>query len=103
MVARRTKTESVDKSSLSIDLGSEVDEESKRPDKRPWLGKRLWVRLMHLLTGWGRQWMETMPRDDDAPKGLPRWLQGVRGRVIMGIATIVVLVGWLFAIVVIVT
>lgn len=103
MVGRRTKTEDEDKPSLSIDLSSEVHEGSSRPRKRPWLGKRLWVRLMHLLAGWWRQWLETMPRDDDAPKGLPRWLQGLRGRIIMGVATVIVLLGWLIGMVLIIS
>lgn len=87
--------------SLSINLGESG--EDTRPAKRPWVGKRLWLRFTNLLGVWWDQWLETMPRDDDAPKGLPRWLHGLRGRLIMGATTIVVLVGWLIVIVLVVT
>lgn len=100
--SKATETETDESTtSLSIDLGA--SEEDARPAKRPWLGKRLWMRFTHLLGAWWDQWLETMPRDDDAPKGLPRWLHGLRGRLIMGSVTIVVLVGWLIVIVLVVT
>lgn len=42
-----------------------------------------------------RTWVdESMPTDDDGPDGLPGWLRGTRGRIILGIAAIGVLGMW---------
>lgn len=40
-----------------------------------------------------------VPEDDDAPAKLPRFLQGPRGRIILGVSALVISGGWLFAVV----
>lgn len=44
-----------------------------------------------------------VPEDDDAPKGLPRFLQGPRGRIILGASALAIAGGWLFAVVLVVS
>lgn len=47
---------------------------------------------------WRRAWIEdTVPADDDGPEDLPAWLQGVKGRVILGLGAVALLAGWMWA------
>lgn len=76
------------------DVDEWIDGNEEEPHRRGWFRRR----KVRAREAWRKYVDRNIPAEDDADERLPMVLRGHRGRLVLAVATLLLLFGWMLAI-----